>query len=177
MLKDNLKLFILSILLLVTGFTYGQEKKLDADFVVGASVPELYHLGIRLHYMPNGRIDLNFGSDFNNDENGILYSATINHAIYFGKVNPRTDTKLWSFNSGLSFLVEQTILLKSTASYLNLFFARELRITKKLYIQPELGASYFLFEEFVDKDNITTKGYRTRIIPKLGLNLIVKLGK
>lgn len=174
-MKNKIQILITAILLLLTGFAKAQGEKINVDLVIGASTPELYHLGVRLHYIPNARLDLNFGSDFNNDDNGRLYSATINHAIYFGKVNPRTDTKLWSFNTGFSFLVEETILQKSTAGYVNIFFAREFRITKKLYIQPELGASYFLFEQFVNQDNIATNGYRIRLIPKFGLNLIIKI--
>jgi hypothetical protein len=174
-MKNKIQILITAILLLLTGFAKAQGEKINIDLVIGTSIPELYHLGVRIHYIPNARLDFNFGSDFINDDNGRLYEATINHAIYFGKVNPRTDTKLWSINSGFSFLVEETVLLKSTAGYLNLFFARELRITKKLYIQPEAGASYFLFEQLVNQDNIATKGYRTRIVPKFGLNLIIKI--
>jgi hypothetical protein len=174
-MKNNSKFLILVVLILSSGLAKSQVNKVGVDLVIGASVPELYHFGARIHYLPNARLDFNLGSDFKNDENGRIYSATLNHAIYFGKVNPRTDTKLWSFNSGFTFLVEKSIHEKSTAAYLNLFFAREFRISKKIYIQPELGASYFLFEHIVNEDNMVLTGSRTVLIPKFGLNLIMKI--
>lgn len=179
-MKIYLQILILSLLLLLSEFTYAQEKKLDIDLVIGASMPELYHCGIRFHYIPNARLDFNFGSDFNNNYNGTLDALTINHAYYFGKVNSTGyrktfNKKLWSINLGVSFLVEQTNFEKSTASYLNLFFAREIPITKKLFFQPEFGASYFLFEHKVIEGDIVTVGHRTLISPKFGINLFLKI--
>jgi hypothetical protein len=174
-MKSNLQILILPLLLLLTGFAHAQEEKLDIDLVIGASMPEQYHCGIGFHYIPNARIDFNFGSDFKNDDNGRLYEVTINHAYYFGKVNPEVNKKSWSINSGFSLLIEKVPQEKSTAAYVNLFFAQELPITKKIFIQPEFGASYFLFEQIVNQDNIVISGYRTRIIPKLGLSLIMKI--
>jgi len=181
-MKSNIRILILAIFLLLTGNTYAQQKKvyaqqqkIETDLVIGTSMPEQYHMGIRIHYIPNARLDFIFGSDLNDDYNGTLYAATVNHAFYFGKVNSKINRELWSVNTGVSFLLEQTVQLKSTSGYLNLFFARELPITKRIFIQPEFGASYFLFEEIVNQDNFAIKGHRIRITPKYGLNLIVKL--
>ena len=145
--------------------------------MIGASVPELYHAGIRLHYIPKARFDFNFGSDFNKDDNGRLYALTINHAYYFKKNNWRFNKALWSINSGISFLVEKGVHEKSTASYLNLYFAREIPIAKKIFIQPELGASYFLFEQIAFDDYTVKSLSRTRIVPKFGIILIMKIWK
>jgi hypothetical protein len=174
-MKNKLKIIILSASLFLTGLVHAQQAKVDIDFMVGASIPELYHFGVGVHYMTNGRLDFIFGSDFKNNDNGTLYAGTINHAYYLGKVNPKVDKKLLSINTGFSFLIEQTEEVKSTSAYVNLFFAREFPVTKRIFIQPELGASYFLFENMVDKDNVVSKRNRTRIIPKLGLNLIVRI--
>jgi hypothetical protein len=174
-MKSNLQILILSLLLLLTGFSYSQENKLNIDLVAGASIPELYHAGVGFHYIPNASLSFNFGSDFKKNTNDRLYELTISYAYYFGKASPHVYQKLWSINSGFSFLIVNGIIEKSTVGYLNLFFARELPITKKIFIQPELGASYFIFEQFVNQENIVRTGYRTRVIPKFGLNLIVKV--
>lgn len=171
----NSKILFVALLLLLTGHTFAQEKTDNIDLAIGASIPELYRAGIRYHYIRNARLDFNFGSDFNEDENGILYSVTLNHAYYFGKPSPKANRKLWSVNSGISFLMERTPKEKSTAAYINLYLAREFPITKKIFIQPEIGASYFLFEQIVEEGDILTDGDRTKIIPKFGLNLIFNL--
>jgi len=175
MMKDKIPILILAFILFLANSSYAQQKKLDTDLVIGASIPELYHIGIRFHYIPNARIDFNFGSDFKHDANGILYAVTFNHAYYVGKVDSKVNQKLWSINSGFSFLVEANDLQKSTVGYLNLFLAREFPISKKIFIQPELGASYFLFEDIINTEDVITNGYRVKLIPKFGLNLIVKI--
>lgn len=175
-MKINSRILALLGLLLLIGHTYAQKKNANVDFVIGASIPELYRGGIRYHYIRNARLDFNFGSDFKNDDNGVLYSVTLNHAYYLGKPSPKANRKLWSVNSGISFLMERTPLKKSTSGCLNLFFAREFPITKKLFIQPEIGASYFLFEQIVEEGDILSDGDKTgSIIPKLGINLIFNL--
>lgn len=174
-MKKNSKILLLAVLLLLTGHTFAQEKTDNIDLAIGASIPELYRAGIRFHYIRNARLDFNFGSDFNDDENGILYSVTLNHAYYLGKPSPKANRKLWSVNSGISFLMERTPQEKSTAAYINLYLSREFPITKKLFIQPEIGASYFLFEQIVEQGDILSDGDRTKIIPKFGLNLILNL--
>jgi len=174
-MRINLKITILAVLLSLAGFTQAQQYNTDIDFVVGVTVPSIYHAGIGLHYIPNARLDLSFGSDFNDDVNGRLYALTVNHAIYFGKVDAKTKKKLLSVNTGITFMIEENPHLKSTAAYFNLFFARKFPISKKLFIQPEIGASNFLFEHLVDKDDVVTQGNRTRIIPKIGINLILEI--
>ena len=174
-MKNNLRIIIPALLLLLTGSAFAKEDKIEVDLLIGASLPVLYHCGIGFHYVPNARLDINLGSDFNNDNNGRLYELTFNHAAYFGNIDPKVHSKLWSVNSGFSFLVEQSTIEKSTAAYLNIFFAHELPVTKKLFVQPEFGASYFLFEHVVDEAENISSRTRTRIIPKLGINLILKI--
>ncbi len=174
-MTNSLQILLIALLFLITGVANGQETKVELDLVAGASTPELYHFGIRSHYLPNARLDFNFGSDLNNDDQGREYAITINHAYYPGKVNPKFKRKLWSFNTGFSFLVKKNIEYKTTASYLNLFFAREFPVTKRIFIEPELGISYFLFEHVVNTDNEVLSGDRTPIIPKFGINLILKI--
>ncbi|MDP2889942.1 MAG: hypothetical protein Q8P34_13395 [Bacteroidota bacterium] len=165
----------MAALLFLVGFTNAQPYNNDIDVVVGASVPGIYHAGIGLHYMPSTRLGVSFGSDFKNDENGRLYELALIHSIYFGKPDRKIRKKLWSLNTGISFQVKQSIHEKSTAGYLDLFFVRKFPLTPKIFIQPELGASYFLFEHLVDQAEIVTKGARTQIIPKIGISLVFKI--
>lgn len=174
-MKINSRILALLGLFLLIGQTYAQKRNSNVDFAIGASIPELYRAGIRYHYIRNARLDFNFGSDFKNDANGVLYGVTLNHAYYLGKPSPKANRKLLSVNSGLSFLMERTSFEKSTSAYINLFLAREFPITKKIFIQPEIGASYFLFEQIVEQGDILSDGVRTKIIPKLGINLIFNL--
>lgn len=174
-MKKKLQILILAFLLLLTGFAYSQEENFDIDLVIGTSISELYYSGIRFHYIPNGRIDFNFGSDFNKDDDGVLFAVNLNHAYYFEKGNSKINNKLWAFNSGFSFLVEKGQHEKSTAAYLNLFFTREFPVTKKIFIQPELGISYFIFEHVVNEYDYVYSGHRIRIIPKFGINLFLKI--
>ncbi len=172
-MKKISKNILLVLCILLTGNSYAQNENADIDLVIGASIPTVYHVGAGLHYIPNARLDFSFGSDFIDDANGRLYALTANHAIYFGKVNTKAKRRLWSVNTGITFLVEENPQIKSTAAYFNLFFARKFPIVKKLFIQPEIGASNFLFEHLVDVDDIVTQGTRTRFIPKIGINLIL----
>lgn len=173
--KMYLKITLLAALLSLAGFTNAQPYNNDIDAIVGVSVPGIYHAGIGLHYMPIARLGISFGSDFKNDENGRLYELALIHSIYFGKPDRHIRKKLWSINTGISFQVEQSIHEKSTAGYFDLFFVRKIPITGKIFIQPELGASYFLFEHLVDEAEIISKGERTRIIPKIGISMVFKI--
>ncbi|MDP2113784.1 MAG: hypothetical protein Q8K69_06975, partial [Bacteroidota bacterium] len=173
--KMYLKITLLAVLVSLAGFTNAQPYNNDIDVIVGVSVPGIYHAGIGLHYIPSARLGLSFGSDFKNDENGTLYELALIHSIYFGKPDRKIRKKLWAVNTGISFLVEQSIHEKSTAAYFDFYFIRKIPITPKIFIQPELGASYFLFEHLVDEAEIVTKGKRTKIIPKIGLSLVFKI--
>lgn len=173
--KMNLKIILLAALLSLSGLTYSQPYNNDIDVIVGVSVPGIYHAGIGLHYIPSARLGLSFGSDFKNDENGTLYELALIHSIYFGKPDRHIRKKLWSVNTGISFLVEQSIHEKSTAAYFDFYFIRKIPLTSKIFIQPELGASYFLFEHLVDEAEIVSKGKRTQIIPKIGISLVFKI--
>lgn len=171
----NLRITLLAALLSLAGFTFAQPYNNDIDAIFGVSASGIYHGGIGLHYMPSTRLGLSFGSDFNNDANGALYELALIHSIYFGKPDRKIRKKLWAVNTGISFLVEQSIREKSTAAYLDFYFIRKIPITPKIFLQPELGASYFLFEHLVDEAEIVTKGKRTQIISKIGLSLVFKI--
>jgi hypothetical protein len=170
-----LKITLLAALLSLVGLTNAQPYNNDIDAIIGVTVPGIYHGGIGLHYMPSTRLGVSFGSDFMNDENGTLYELALIHSIYFGKPDRHIRKKLWSLNTGISFQVEQSVHEKSTAGYFDLFFVRKIPITGKIFIQPELGASYFLFEHLVDEAEIISKGERTQIISKIGISMVFKI--
>ncbi len=172
-MKNSLQILILIFILSITRLANAQETKNSVDLVAGASIPELYHIGVRYHYLPKVRIDLNLGSDFNTGENGRLDAVTLNHGYYFGKTNLKVNQRTWSVNTGFTLLMEKNTLSEPISMYFNLFLAKEFPITSKIFIQPELGALYFLFEHSTDPDYIGS-GYRMRLIPKFGLNLFFR---
>lgn len=173
-MKKLFQFILIGLLLLLAGLAQAQEKTENIDLVVGVSVPELYHGGIRYHYNRNARLDFNFGNNFENQDNDRLYAYTLNHAYYFGKINEKTSQKSWSVNTGFSLLTEKDEFDKLTHGIFNLYLAKEFSISKKLFIQPELGASYLLFEHSSDPGYFSS-GYQIRLIPKFGLNLFLKI--
>jgi hypothetical protein len=173
-MKNSLQILFLAFIFSLTGHANAQENKNKIDLVAGASIPELYHIGVRFHYIPNARIDLNLGSDFYTGENGRLDVVTLNHGYYFGKVNAKANQKTWSVNTGFSFLMEKNTDGGPMSMYFNLFFAKEFPITGKLFIQPELGACYFLFTHSSDPDYVSLD-YHMQLVPKFGLNLFFRI--
>jgi hypothetical protein len=173
-MKNSFQILFLVLLLSLPGHTNAQGTKDKVDLVAGASIPELYHIGVRFHYIPKARIDLNLGSDFNIGENGRLDAVTLNHGYYFGKTNQKVNHKTWSINTGFSLLMEKKTDGEPMFMYFNLFLSKEFPITSKLFIQPELGASYFLFEHSSNPDYYSLD-YHMRLIPKFGLNLFFRI--
>ena len=138
----------------------------------GISIPEGYNLGIRYKYKIDKRLDFFYGNSvpFDADNNWNYFS--INHAIYFGKLNAKQNQKLWSINTGFLLGLTNERNSQNVNGFVNLYFAREIPNSKRMFIEPKLGASYLLFYR-VNKGIIN--GYVIRIIPNFGLNLGIKL--
>jgi hypothetical protein len=173
-MKNSLQFLFLAFIFSLTGHANAQENKNKFDLVAGASIPELYHVGVRFHYIPNARIDLNLGSDFNTGENGRLDAVTLNHGYYFGKTSKKVNQKTWSANTGFTLLMEKNTDGEPIGMYFNLFFAKEFPITSKIFIQPELGACYLLFVHSSDPDYFSLDNHM-RLVAKFGLNLFFRI--
>jgi hypothetical protein len=143
----------------------------NIDLTLGAAIPEGFHLGSRFHYSTNSRIDLRIGSDllFADQKQYIFFG--LNHAVYFGKINEKADRKLWTFNTGLTFLFSNSSHREASAQLLKVYFAREIPVTKNILIEPELGINYLLHENSRIKDGLY-EGYLLRFLPVAGVNIV-----
>ena len=147
-----------------------QEKKSLFSISAGASLPEMFNLGGRFQYNNNGKFYLKLGTNFNINDN--IFTGTLNHCWYFGPVSKKTNTKMWGLNTGYTLLHDKNENLEEYISFLNLFFSYEFKIHKKLFIEPELGASFRIYTYV---KNGFSSGYNIPVIPKFGINFIYSL--
>ena len=146
-----------------------QEK---VDVLAGLAIPEGYKIGFKYEYKANRSLDFYYGQSvpFERDEKWRTFS--INHAFYFGKINSKTNQKLWSVNTGFLYGISNDSDAKIHNGLLNLYFAREIALSPGFYIEPKLGASYLLF---YDVTRGFINGYVIRLIPNFGLSLGFKI--
>lgn len=171
-----MKLFfpVLTILSCLTFQLKGQEKHKSYDVEIGVSVPELYHAGLGYNYNDRGKIEFKLGVDFGTFDDETLKALTLNHSWYFGKLNSMVNKATWSLNTGGTMMVEKYEEESSYVFYLNLYVCKDLPISRKFFVRPELGASYFLCEKSAPNVEFN-EGYRIRLIPKFGLSLFYKI--
>ena len=169
-MRPVLFLRILTIILLQGFITFGQDTPSKFYLSAGGSIPEMFNLGGKIRYNNHGRLDFKLGTNFN--LNNLVYTGTLNHCWYFGPVNKTTDKKIWGLNTGYTLLYEQNENLEEYVSFLNIFFSREFKISEKVFIEPELGAS-FRIHTYVKHGY--SSGYNIPVIPKIGVNLFYNL--
>ncbi len=150
-------------------FSQAQENPSRVDISAGFSIPETFNLGGRWQYNNNGSLHLKLGSNFN--INDIYYSATVNHCWCFGKLSKKTNKRMWGFNTGYTLSFVNNSHREGYSSFLNLYFSREFKLADKLFIEPELGASFPAFNNTFIKDD-HYEGYNLMIIAKFGINMI-----
>jgi hypothetical protein len=161
--------FTLPFLYLIISFTgYSQNK---IGFKLGASIPEGYHAGILFQYNQNNRIDISYGTDLKFTQNNKFNIYSIYHAFFLGKTSKKTQTKLWALNFGLSYLYEDNAHERRNNLYMNIFGSRDIPLTKKLILHPELGVSFLIYDKNQIKDEMY-EGNNYTVIPKFGLSLI-----
>lgn len=161
--------FIILALFLLPIKSYSQEK---FDISIGLAIPEGYNIGFKLNYKIYRRFDFYYGQSVPFERNTKWRSFSINHAFCFGKINPKANEKLWSVNTGFLFGISNDKDAKIRNGFLNLYFAREIIIFPKIYIEPKLGSSYLLF---YDVSRGFINGYVIRFIPNFGLSLGLKI--
>jgi hypothetical protein len=169
-MKNRLAPFYFVIVLFLFPYRGNSQEKFDVS--VGLAIPEGYNLGVKYNYQTNRSLDFYYGQSipFERDEKWRTFS--INHAFYFGKINSKTNEKLWSVNTGFLYGISNDSDAKIHNGLLNLFFARELVIRPNIYIEPKLGGSYLLF---YDVTRGFINGYIIRLIPNFGLSLGFKI--
>lgn len=169
MVKSIPSLFIVLVLISTSLSTVAQEK---LNYSLGFSFPEGYNLGIRYKYKVDKRIDFFYGFSQPFDTRTNWNSFSLNHAFYFGKLKQITNHKLWTINTGFTYATTNLPDYKDDNGFINLYFAREISITKNVFIEPKLGCSYLLFYNIYEG---MINGYVIRFIPNFGLNLGLKI--
>lgn len=159
-------------ILILSLFPLNGNSQAKFDVSVGLAIPEGYNLGVKYKYKTNRSVNFYYGQSVPFEKDGKWNSFSINHAIYFGKINSKTNEKLWSVNTGFLYGISNDSDAKIHNGFLNLYFAREIVLSPGFYIEPKLGASYLLF---YDVTRGFINGYIIRIIPNFGLSLGFKI--
>ncbi len=170
-MKPSFFTVIIIFFLFQSTFSTAREKSGKLDLSAGYSIPEICHFGLRYNYQPTRRIDFRLGTNLLPDD---YYSATLNHAWYFGKLNEKSGQKHWTVNSAVTASYRSNHHREGYLSYFSLFFAREFMLSKKWFIQPEAGASHLISDNTKIMDGLY-EGYTIRVTPRFGVSMILKL--
>lgn len=161
--------YLLLLIFLLPIKSYSQEKY---DVSIGATIPEGYNIGFKYNYKTDRRLDFYFGHKIPFEYYSKWNTFTVNHAFYFGKIKSKANGKLWTVNTGFLYGIYSDNQIGTHNGYVNLYFAREIIISPKIYLEPKLGGSYMLF---YNVSRGTLNGYIIRIAPNFGLNLGFKI--
>ncbi len=172
-MKINTLLFICCLFWSMPLVSKSQER---FSFSTGVTIPEGFSVGIGYHYSPKARVDLQFGNDLQFADSKQYFFTGFNHALYFGKINKKAGRNLWTANTGVTFLYSNSSHREASAQLLKVFFAREIPLTKNIFIEPQLGINYLLHENSKIKDGMY-EGYLLRFLPVAGVNIIFYLNK
>ncbi len=172
-MKINTLLFICCLFWLLPLISNSQER---FNFSTGVAIPEGFSVGTRFHYSLKARIDLQIGNDLQFTDGKQYIFTGLNHAIYFGKVNEKAGRNLWTANTGITFLYSNSSHREASAQLLKVFLAREIPVTKHIFIEPQLGVNYLLHENSKIKDGMY-EGYLLRLLPVAGVNVVFYLKK
>ncbi len=142
------------------------------DLKAGFSVPEMYHLGSAYHFNNNQRIEIKLGSNFVPGD--IYNTATLIYGWHFGKTSTLGERKPWSLNSSYTLSFVNNSQEEGYSSFINLYFSREIFLTKRWFIQPELGCAIPAFNNTFIKGEMY-EGYNLPFIIKFGFNVGYKL--
>lgn len=142
------------------------------DLKAGFSVPEMFHIGSAFHFNNNQRIEIKLGSNF--VPGNIYNTATLIYGWHFGKTSTLSERKPWSLNSSYTLSFVNNSQEEGYSSLISLYFSRDIFLTKRWFIQPELGCAIPAFNNTFIKDEMY-EGYNLPFIVKFGLNVGYKL--
>jgi len=97
------KIFLPLFFLFVCNFDLsGQtEKKTNTKFVFGISAPELLHAGVAFRVSQSNQLGINAGIGPSSGE--VWPSISVEHRLYLGKNDPKTNIKAWFCRQGATF--------------------------------------------------------------------------
>lgn len=98
-----LKIFIPLFILFSCGLDLPAqaEKKTTTNFVLGVSGPELLHAGVAFRVSNSNQLGINAGIGPSSGE--VWPSLSIEHRLYLGKNDTKTNQKLWFCRQGATF--------------------------------------------------------------------------
>jgi hypothetical protein len=142
------------------------------DLKAGFSVPEMFHFGSMFHFPENQLVGIKLGSNFVPGD--IYNTATLIYGRHFGKKSAKSERKPWSLNYSYSITYRNNSHREGYLSYFSLYVSRDFFITKKWFIETELGPSIPAFDNTFIKDD-HYGGYNLPVIIKFGFNVGFKL--
>lgn len=84
---------------------FGQKDKIgNTRFVIGVSGPELLHAGFTYRIANASQLGINAG--LAPTWGGVWPALSLEHRLYFGKNDQRTNQKTWFFRQGTTFFTE-----------------------------------------------------------------------
>lgn len=83
------------------GLSAQTEKKTTTNFVVGVSAPELFHAGVAFRVSNSNQLGINAGIGPSSGE--VWPSISIEHRLYLGKNDNKTNQKSWFCRQGATF--------------------------------------------------------------------------
>ena len=94
-------ILILTLFVLNKNLSAQEEKISKTKFVIGLSGPELLHAGVLYRIANTSSFGLNAGAG---PSWGMIWtSINLEHRLYLGKNNDRTNQKTWFFRQGTTF--------------------------------------------------------------------------
>lgn len=93
---------ILIVLACLQSNLYGQQEKISrTKFVAGISAPELLHLGVTYRIANISQVGINAGLGLT--WGGVWPCISLEHRLYFGKNEVKTNQKSWFCRQGSTF--------------------------------------------------------------------------
>ena len=147
---SRIKLVILLLPILLPGLLAAQNSKIA--LMGGASIPDLFHAGTGIYLYENVALNFKLGTAFHG-KYGFwgTYSLGSDLSFYFGRESKKQGAKQWAFNSGITYLKDESagniwryIYSDSSVSY-------DLYVSRNVVFQPELGILFQLSKKVEEK--------------------------
>lgn len=173
-MNKRMKKLNLLLTLLIISFCSFAQKKLYLE--TGVGIPEGYHVGIGYRYTSITNISLKYGSNLKFYDDERFHLITLNNAFYFGKIHEQANRKLWSINMGLTTEYINNSHEEGNEFYSSGWVTREIVLTNRIMISPEIGVFRSIYSNKKIKDGIHVGSViLLPVNPKIGMSLIFNI--
>lgn len=172
-MKSFYGLFILfAFFLCSNNRLYGQGQ---ISVTAGLGFPELLNIGV---HFSSKQIQIGFFGGFWPTKKENLMTLGGDFYYHFGGFSELSERKPWYGRAGFIFYREETDTFIAKYVFLDLRVGREINITKRFGIQPDIGATIQLSHSEIRK--APTSGWfdgswEFPVLPSMGLTLIYRL--